>query len=379
MQGELCDVLVVGAGVAGVAAAVKAARRGGKTILVERNNFLGGEVISGMHAHLCGLYLNEVLSLSNNGIAREVTEKLLKVGAYAEPMGKVNVLRFNALDLIGALKTIAQHKNLKVYYQSYAQTTMVKNNIITGVKVKLKNKDAQIIPRVVIDASGAIMKNIPRAVLKNNGPQPLGGYAFKIKVGAWDQFSGVKIGYVLTQAVKQKKFPWYYRFTYTAQLDRQTVIIKLGMPCTPANYKYAVFHARRVFDYLKKTLPELRLTKILKYGTLLERAGARLNGKIILSAVDVTQGKKYHSDVAAHGAWPMEFWGKNGVEYIYPQRNYYDIPAGCLKSKTINNLLAAGRFISADVKALASARVAGICLATGDAAGNLAYEYLSNH
>ena len=56
--GVTCDVIVVGSGVAGVSAAVRAAREGAQTILMERNGFPGGVAVAGMHRFICGLYPN---------------------------------------------------------------------------------------------------------------------------------------------------------------------------------------------------------------------------------------------------------------------------------------------------------------------------------
>ncbi len=53
-----CDVLVVGAGVAGAAAAVAAARGGARTMLVEKERYLGGTGFAGLFQYICGLYLN---------------------------------------------------------------------------------------------------------------------------------------------------------------------------------------------------------------------------------------------------------------------------------------------------------------------------------
>jgi predicted flavoprotein YhiN len=59
-----------------------------------------------------------------------------------------------------------------------------------------------------------------------------------------------------------------------------------------------------------------------------------------------------------------------------PEHAHYEIPARCLQSAPIQNLFMAGKTISADVDAIASARVMGCCLATGAAAGKLAAEWL---
>ena len=52
-----CDVLVVGGGAAGVAAAVTCARQGLSVSLVERYGFCGGGAVAGLSGTVCGLYL----------------------------------------------------------------------------------------------------------------------------------------------------------------------------------------------------------------------------------------------------------------------------------------------------------------------------------
>jgi succinate dehydrogenase/fumarate reductase flavoprotein subunit len=51
-----CDVLVVGGGAAGVAAAVVASRQGAKVVLVERYGFCGGGAVAGLSGTICGMY-----------------------------------------------------------------------------------------------------------------------------------------------------------------------------------------------------------------------------------------------------------------------------------------------------------------------------------
>ena len=58
--------------------------------------------------------------------------------------------------------------------------------------------------------------------------------------------------------------------------------------------------------------------------------------------------------------------------------DFYQIPADCLKSNSLSNLFFAGRNISATDGAIASARVMGICLQTGFAAGALAANQIAN-
>jgi FAD dependent oxidoreductase len=369
-----CDVLVVGAGASGAAAAIAAAHCGAKTILIEQNNFPGGEVVSGMHPYLCDLYINDAPYLLNKGIAQEINRELLSQGARIERMGKVNVLRFETSHFIRTLRKLSRRKNLKVCYGMCAQKVMVENGKIEAVTAEINSRLLKITPAAVVDASGAIIKKIKAAALRDN-QKHLGGYCFKVCADCRDQFLGVKIGYALNQAIKGKKLPWYFRLTYTTRLNTRRALIKMSIPYSPTHIKRARHDAIRLFNYLKQTMPEFKTGKIIKDGTLLERSGVRLNARKILTAADVLSGKHYLSGVAARGSWPIEFWGERGVEYAYCQKNHYDISLDCLKAKNITNLFACGRFIGAETKALASVRVAGICLATGEAAGKLAAHF----
>jgi hypothetical protein len=57
---------------------------------------------------------------------------------------------------------------------------------------------------------------------------------------------------------------------------------------------------------------------------------------------------------------------------FFEERDYYEIPIGCLRPAGLDNVLAAGRCLSATSGALASARVIGTALATGWAGGQAA-------
>lgn len=366
----ICDVLVVGGGVSGVAAAAAAARAGADAVLVERENYLGGEVTAGMHLYLCGLYAGNTRQTINGGIARELVKKL---GRNAAPvkMGRVNVLRFDQGDFKRAVKNIARHKNLKVYKNCRATGVRTLRGRVVAVQAGCKNFSLLIKPAAVVDASGFLVRRIKAAAYNDKGKRHLGGYCFKIAANCRDALLGVKIAYALDKAVKAGILPWYCRLTQTTIVNDRSALIKMSLPFDQAHLKRAHADSERLLKHLKQNIPELKSARIIRRGVLLERSGPRCAAVRILTQHDVLSGRK-HLAGAARGAWPVEFWGSKGIEYGYVQNNYYDIPSDCLRAKNIANLFAAGRFIGADAMALASARAAGICLATGQAAGKLA-------
>jgi hypothetical protein len=90
--------------------------------------------------------------------------------------------------------------------------------------------------------------------------------------------------------------------------------------------------------------------------------------------------KKFENAIA-NCSWPIEIWEQNrrvNMRY-FNLDDHYQIPADCLQSNSINNLFFAGRNISATDGAIASARVMGICLQTGYAAGCLAAATALDH
>jgi hypothetical protein len=112
---------------------------------------------------------------------------------------------------------------------------------------------------------------------------------------------------------------------------------------------------------------------------LTPRAGRMIAGRHLLTGAEVLSGQSF-PDAVARCAWPIEQWNADGVarfRYL-PPGTHYEIPERCLRARDLDNLFMAGKCLSADVEAIASARVMGCCLATGAAAGVLAARHLDS-
>src|SRR6266404_2291850 len=85
-------------------------------------------------------------------------------------------------------------------------------------------------------------------------------------------------------------------------------------------------------------------------------------------------GARKSASGIARGSWPMERWGNSPRPEMafFNERDYYDIPLDCLRAVELDNVLVAGRCLSAEAGAMSSARVIGTALATGWAAGTAA-------
>lgn len=155
-----CDILVVGGGMAGISAAIKAAREGACTLLVEKNGFPGGIPVSGMHRYICGLFPtgDQVpVKTLNGGIAEEICSGLkgLSSDTGIFQMGKVYVLSFKTKDLVTILKSLSEKQvGLGILYGKKVVSVKTKNSFIESITAEGQAGKIRIIPRKVIDCSG---------------------------------------------------------------------------------------------------------------------------------------------------------------------------------------------------------------------------------
>lgn len=108
------------------------------------------------------------------------------------------------------------------------------------------------------------------------------------------------------------------------------------------------------------------------------RESRRLMGQYILTENDILENR-FQEDAVAYGGWPMDehtaggFAAKGEIpSKVRSFEGLYGIPYGCYCSRTIGNLMMAGRDISASKLAMGSARVMGTCAVGGQAAGTAA-------
>jgi hypothetical protein len=378
-----CDVLVVGAGISGIAAAISASRSQAKTILIEKNNFPGGIARDCQHQYLCGLYPK------NSGIAKEIVlnlEKLNPKNRFTR-MGKLSAFSFKPKDLELTLrKLMLKEKNLKVLYNCTVTAVKKEKNSIILVKAVKKqlHLSLNLKPRAIIDASGngSIIKlSKAKYTLAPLNSRQLAGFTFQVcgLTGKSDLLP-IKIPYYLAKTPEKNHLPVYAKFTnFTYDTDKSSGIIKLNLPAknSPLGAQEANKYATLIHAYLRKTLPEFKNSYINRISSgIHEREGLRLEGEYTLTKQDVLSARKFPQPIAK-GYWPIEFWHpKSGPKIQYLKTNqFYQIPLGCLKSKGITNLFATGKCISATSQALASSRVMGTCIYLGEAAGKQAAKY----
>jgi hypothetical protein len=384
---ESCDVLVVGGGVAGTAAAVASARSGARTVLVEKEAYLGGTGYAGMFQYICGLYLNGDMAPTetlNTGVTREITERLRQVAPHRtiKKIGQVYVLPYTRNDLQSVLIALCSaEKDLAVLRGHAVVSVTMENNRIRDTAVEGLNGTPVIAPAMVIDCSGggsiAAMAGAPFE-LTPKAERQLAGFVVHVKgLRDVDDNLSLKVPYHLAQAVKRGLFAPAVKLTTFSPGDAADEGF-CKMSIFSADEETGTEKARRdanaAIRYLASVLPAFEGAVIADTSLkALEREGRRVLGEYMLTKEDVLSARKFPDGVVKN-AWPIELWDRTkGTIYKYvPRGEYYEIPFRCLKVRGTTNLLTAGRCISVTHEALGSTRVMGACMALGEQAGKAA-------
>lgn len=382
-----CDVLVIGAGVAGASAAVAAARGGSRTMLIEKERYLGGTGTAGMFQSICGLYLNGASAPTetlNQGIVREIVVLLntMSPRRIIKKIGQVYVLPYSSEDLQSALRLLCSaEKNLTVLQNAEAVAVTKRSTRIESITIKGPDGEQSVSPLMVIDCSGSgdiAAQAGAEFDLSIPEERQLAGFTLRIQgLQGADDTLAFKVPYHLAQAVRQGMFAPAVKFTTFTPGDAiGEGYCKLSIDAQegPGREEQTRKEAAAVHAYLASVIPAFEASSIA--GTslkVLDREGRRVRGEYTLTKDDVLLAKKF-SDGIVKNAWPIELWDRlKGTVFKYvPRGDYYEIPLRCLMVKNIANLLTAGRCISVSHEALGSTRVMGACMALGEQAGRAA-------
>ena len=386
------DIVILGGGATGIAAAVAASRKGLQVTLIERNAYLGGKATAAEVGTVCGLYRfskNEKSAYIVNGFAKEFAEKL-KTDSQTSPLFSsegVHYLPYNVEAFKNiALNLINEHK-ITVYFNAVLEHVAVEDKMLKSVYIIASGNPVTIQLKALIDCSGdSIISEVAGLPLIKSDNYQAAAQVFTMRGVAEE--NELKLGMIMMKALRlaidNNILGDFYDRVYIVQgsLKNNTVSLKIGIPLAvtyaPGNLQelrtVALGFVENLAAFLIKNVEAFKNAGIQHIAPEVGiRIGLRSTGKYILQEEDVLSCRKF-DDAIANATWPIEIWRQNrrATMRYFKLDDYYQIPAGCLQSATLDNLFFAGRNISATDGAIASARVMGICLQTGYAAGCIA-------
>jgi hypothetical protein len=369
-------VLVVGGGLAGCAAAITAARMGADTLLVERTGSLGGMGTIGLVPPAFNVGLTE-------GIVREFTDRLDAVGGEAENRNP-EMMKYVLFDML-------QESGARVMLYSLAVDAVVRDDAVCGIIVENKSGAQAILADVVIDCTGdadiAAKAGAPFVIGRGRDDETqtqtlvflLGNVDVPVLLKAREQ---------LPDLVKQARANNDFTARFGGSAAIQPVVnaahgvvnvnsINIGgvsgLKVEDLTYSHieAQRDALKLVDFYRKYVPGCSECYLLSTAEVIGvRESRRIVGEYTLSGEDVLAGARF-DDGIARGFYPIDIHAPDASGDAAGARlgKPYEIPYRCLVPKRIDNLLVAGRPISADHVAHGSARVMGTTMPLGQAAG----------
>lgn len=400
------DVLIIGGGAAGVAAAVTAAREGLSVTLVERYGFCGGGAVAGLSGTVCGLYEATENPSSRPkqvvfGFADQFCRRLEAMGGLADPVlyGKTWVRVHDPQVWRDAADAMLRDAGVRIIFHAVATGVHMDGDRIDGAGIWTKQGPVDARAKVVIDASGdadvVAMAGLPNFIGDNGRVQNptmifrmmgVDIERFVAEYGA-DTIMPEKVSALIRSKHNAGDYQlprakiWLFATTRPNELlcNCTRVIGPDGRELNP------LFHqdftdaeiegrrqAREYARFFRDNLVGCENAFINDTGVQVGvRQTRQVSGVKRLTNADVVQGAKF-ADGIARSPWPIELHSgeKPRVEWLL--NDHYEIPYGCFVPERGEGLLVAGRCLSAEHEAVASARVTAQCFAYGHAIGHAA-------
>lgn len=386
------DVLVLGSGPAGFAAAYTAAQNGADVILVDQCGDVGGVSTSGLMSHWtgsCGSPLfNEILrrsALKNEGKFKN------KITNLIDPE-KLKTLYLEMLDEVGC--------RLMLY--TFAEDAICDGDKVLGATVINKSGKTDIYAKVTIDATGdgdiaaAAGAEFVLGRESDNKMQPatlmfkVGGvdYERAVFLGSFESTYETPDGELQALAKQHIPYPAGHILTYETTLPgivtcNMTNAIDIDGTCAQDLTKAMLICRRQMDDivkYLRKFVPGYENCFAVSSASLIGiRETRHFKGKYTLTAEDILEARMFDDYVVKDAYFNFDVHNitgsgldETGVQKYFSQDKGYTIPYRCLIPEVKENLLLCGRNISGTHMAHSNFRVMPICVGIGEAAGTAA-------
>ncbi len=383
------DIIVVGGGFAGAAAAITAGRLGKSVLLIEKYNCMGGaacyDLVNPFMPYMTTDPENgEQIDLSC-GLFTEIVDRLRAIGGARN---EKRSLPFNEEVLKYLLNTMALESGVELLYQTYVTGVRKEGERIKAVMISNVSGNSEIEAECFIDATGdanlSVMADCPYQLGResDNLCQPM-TLCFRLAgVKGYDADLKAKINslYSEYQAAGKIKNPRENVLIFRTLVEdilhfNTTRVVKLD-PTNAADVTKAEIIAREqvfeMYNFLRENFEEFKDSTLISTGIQIGvRESRMIVGEYTLTKEDLLSCVRFEDSIAVCN-YDIDIHSPDGSgtsHYYFPKGEYYAIPYRCLIPKNAENLLVAGRCVSADHDAQASLRIMPTCATLGEAAG----------
>ena len=353
------DVLVIGGGPAGTAAAIAASRTGAETYLVERYNHLGGLWTGGLVLPLLSTHAIDKQKKFKQvifGIGGEMAKRLKDLGMSIHEINPV--VDPEAAKYV--LEEMIREAGVKMLYHTWGTNVIMDGNTIKGVFVESKSGRMAVLAKIVIDCTGD--GDIFHLAGDNYDVM---NYAIGLvhRLGNVDRINTAKPGYVkmnLGSPTPISGVNWYNMWGK----ENQDALDVLNLSQLQMDYR------REIWDNVQKIKQTPGHEEVFLLDTASQlgvRMSRILDGDYRLTLEDTMTFKSFSDVIGISGAWTTMLY--KGKKIPVKERPLWQIPYRSLLPKKTENLLVAGRCFCFERELVEDTRIIGTCLVTGHGAG----------
>jgi FAD dependent oxidoreductase len=401
VRGEY-DVVVLGGGPAGIAAAAAAGACGRRTLLVERYGFLGGMGTAAGVTNFCGLHANvhgEVKQVVH-GVADDILARIDRLGGLNAPhalFGRTAAQAYDTAAYKCAADDLLLGRGVELMLHTLACGVVTEGGAITALMVETRSGRVALRSRVFIDCSGdgdlAKLAGAPYDVGDGDGNMLYPSMMFRLSgvdpAQAGDAWATIPRLMEDAERAGREKFPrkgaivrpmlhpseWRINVTQIKSRNGRAMNGTDADELTAGEVE-GRRQALAFFEFLKREAPGFAASYIVDIPPQLGiRETRRIAGRYALTGEDVLSCASFPDTIGVNG-WPIEAHVAGDVEWRWPakgSRGFNHLPYRMLLPLDIDNLLVAGRCASMTHEGQSAARVSGGCFVMGEAAGTAAH------
>lgn len=393
------DLVVLGGGPAGIAAAAAAAGAGLRTLLVERYGFLGGMGTAAGVTNFCGLHANvhgEIRQVVY-GVADELLQRIDRLGGLNAPhalFGKTAAQAYDTPAYKIAADELLLARGAQLLFHAWAAgVLMASPRRVAGLLVETKSGRRAVLGRAFIDGSGdgdlCAWAGAPFA--RGDGAGNLLYPSTMFRVNAVDAQRAGRAWETIPRHMAQAeaegrwRFPrkgaivrpqkrgieWRVNITQLARADGRALDGTDALELSEAE----VQGRRQVADLagFLREIPGFESSYVVDLPPQVGiRETRRIAGLYELTESDVLDCASFDDTIGVNG-WPLELHVQGDVQFRWPDiphcRGFNHLPYRMLVPQGLDNVWVAGRCASMSHAAQSAARVSGPCFAMGEAAG----------
>jgi hypothetical protein len=402
------NIVVLGGGPAGIAAAAAAGAFGRKVLLIERYGFLGGMGTAAGVTNFCGLHANVHGDIRQvvHGIADDLLARIDRLGGLNRPhaiFGKTHAQAYDNAAYKIAADDLLLSRKAGILFHALAAGVVMDGSRIGALLIETKSGRKAVRADVFIDCSGdgdlAAFAGAPFEIggadgsmlyptmmFRLNGVDPdAAGEAWKTIPLLMDEAEKRGLRFPRKGAiVRPMQHPTEWRVNVTQLKSAHgraldgTDAVELSAGEIEGRKQALAF-----FEFLKANAPGFAKSYIIDIAPQLGiRETRRISGHYSLTREDVLTCASFDDTIGVNG-WPIEAHIAGDVKWEWPDipasRGYNHLPYRMLLPQKVTNLLVAGRCASMTHEGQSAARVSGACFVMGEAAATAAHLALAGN